>query len=78
MNPLTYFAKVLDMTEEAISKPYQPSPRMVRAIALREAIYALQPGKVPPAAQMTLLIADALEQEADLAKLQGVVLEEPQ
>jgi len=69
-------AKALEMVERALAKPYHPSPRMARAIALREAIYALNPGKVPPAAQFTLLLHDALEQEAELAKAKGVVMEE--
>lgn len=53
-----------------------PSPRMARAIALREAIYALQPGKVPPAAQLTLLIFDALQAEAELEKIKTIVMED--
>lgn len=69
-------APLLDNQTYQTYQIYHPSPRMARAIALRKAIYALQPGKIPPAAQMTLLIADALEQEADLAKLQGVIVED--
>ena len=76
MDLADHTAKALERVEQALTKPYHPSPRMARAIALREAIYALQPGQVPPAAQMTLLLHDALEQEADLAKTQAIVTEE--
>ena len=79
MDFFEHTAKALEMIKQTIEqtlvKSYQPSPRMARAIALQKAICALNPGTISPAAQMVLLIHDALEQEAELAKTQAIVMD---